>query len=134
MQQAAQSPPDALLTAQQIGNVHVRAQATASAITQAARQDPDAARRMVTQLPPGPARDMTIVQVMSDWSNLESMEGLIETMEDPDLRSQAKLNRLYYAAQTDPDRARALLADPDIPAETREEVKAMLENGGTRID
>jgi hypothetical protein len=134
MQQAAQSPPDALLTAQQIGNVHVRAQATASAITQAARQDPDAARRMVTQLPPGPARDITIVQVMSDWSNLESMEGLIETMEDPDLRSQAKLNRLYYAAQTDPDRARALLADPDIPAETREEVKAMLENGGTRID
>jgi hypothetical protein len=133
-QQAAGSPADALLTAQQITDVNIRAEATAAAITQAGRQDTAVARRLVAQLPPGPARDLAIVQVMSDWSNLESMESLIDTIEDPDLRSQAKLNRLYYVAENDPARARTLLADPEIPAEMREEFQSMLDNGGMRID
>lgn len=129
MHQAAESPADALLTAQQIGDVNVRAQAAATAITQAARQDPAAAKQMLTQLPAGPARDLSIVQILSDWSSLESMEGLIDTIEDPEMRAQAKLNRVYYVAESDPDRARSLLADSDIPTESRREVEAMLENG-----
>ena len=89
--------------------------------------DPGAANRWVSSLPVGPMRDATIVGLTSRWRDVDPQQrAMIESISDPDLRSQAKIRQIYSVMRRNPEQARKLLQDGDIPAQERQRIETML--------
>ena len=55
------------------------------------------------------------------------MSQLIESIVNPDKRAQARLQQVYFLARTDPDKARELLEDINIPDELRKQAEQLIE-------
>ena len=61
------------------------------------------------------------------WTNATDEQiNLINSIGDRDKRGQAKVRRIYHLARTDPDRARELLQDEDIPEYMRQQAEVSL--------
>lgn len=95
--------------------------------------DPDAANRWVASLPAGARRDDAIMNLAGMWREpTREQLAMIDGIADADKRGQAKLRRVYSLMRTDPERARVLLEDPDIPSHARDQVEMSLKSFGIR--
>ena len=71
------------------------------------------------------ARDDAIMQMSYQWTDATDEQlSLIDSISDRDKRGQAKIRRIYNVMQTDPERARELLQDEDIPDYMRQQIEA----------
>jgi len=96
-------------------------------------RDAPAARRWVEGLPRGKVRDAAIASLVGTWETIgPSEQALINSIESQHTREQAKVNRLYTLARTNPDRARELLDDTDISESQRQRVLMMIEQYNMR--
>ncbi|MBT8442394.1 MAG: hypothetical protein KJO76_08415 [Gammaproteobacteria bacterium] len=109
------------------------ATASAEVATSWYNVDPAAANRWVASLPVGPQRDAAVMQMAGAWREpTREQLAMIDAIVDDDKRGQAKLRRVYNLMHSDPERARQLLEDPDIPNHAREQVEMRLHSFGTR--
>lgn len=103
--------------------------ATAEIATHWYSLDPAAANRWVASLPAGRRRDNAVVQLAGQWQEpTREQRAMIDGIADDGKRGQAKLRHVYSLMRTDPERARQLLDDPDIPRDAREQLEINLKN------
>ncbi|MEM8814487.1 MAG: hypothetical protein AAGE85_01525 [Pseudomonadota bacterium] len=83
--------------------------------------DPVAATAWVNEQPGGFVRDSAIIGIARRAVDPEdsSVNRLIDSMNDPAMRAEAKVAVVMHFALTDPTRADALLLDDDIPVSVR---------------
>lgn len=111
----------------------LRSRATAEVAASWYNVDPEAADRWVASMPAGPRRDEAVMQLAAHWREpTRAQLAMIDGIADDDKRGQAKLRRVYNLMRIDPERARTLLEDPDIPSHAREQVEMNLKSFGIR--
>lgn len=95
--------------------------------------EPAAANRWVASLPAGPRRDDAVMHLAGQWREpTREQQAMIDSIVDDDKRGQAKLHRVHSLMQVDPERARQLLEDPDIPSHARKQVEMRFKSYGFR--
>ena len=130
-QRAKTDPRDATRWLRNIGDETMRAAATGQLAMHWYQHDPGGASRWVASLPVGSLRDSAIVHMSSAWRDISAeQEQLIASIQDPNKRGQAKIQRIYRAMQTNPAKARELLNDADITDSQRQQVEATLNRVG----
>ncbi len=130
-QQAAEDPRAASTLLATITDETQRAEAAGSVAMHWYQSEPDAARQWLRTLPAGKVRDRAILSLSGLFREPGSRElALIEDISDEYLRGQAKMQIAANVARTDPELARALIEDPDIPAERREQMQEWLRQTG----
>jgi len=132
-QQAQTDPVPALGWLNGIDNKRIRGAAAGQLVTQWYANDPPAALRWVSSLPGGALRDDVIMNMSSYWQEpTREQSDLIGSIQDREKRSRAKIQRAYRLMRTDPDRARKLLEDDDIPSKMRQELELVINQYGIR--
>ncbi|MDJ0710413.1 MAG: hypothetical protein QNJ14_08490 [Woeseiaceae bacterium] len=130
-QQAMTDPTQAASWLNNIENEPLRGAAIGSIATQWEGKDPAAAMQWVQNLPAGRPRDTAIMHMSGNWGSATPEQlDLINSMEDANMRGQAKIRRVYQLLQTDRRAARLLLDDEDIPSHLREQVEMALSQYG----
>ena len=120
-------PGEAMSWLGNISDEGLRSAATGQVASSWYQRDPVAAQNWVSNLPYGNARDDAIVQMSHRWRNATAEQvNLINSIGDRDKRGQAKIRRIYSLIQTDPDLARELLQDEDIPEYLRQQAEVNL--------
>lgn len=105
--------------------------ATGQIASQWYASEPEAAMRWVASLPSGAQRDDAVMHMASAWQRpTQEQQALVDSIADDGKRGQAKLRMIYSVMQTDPERARALLEDPDIPEAQRQQLELHFRNAG----
>ncbi len=95
------------------------------------KRDAQAATQWVTTMPRGSVRDSAIMQMSHQWRDpTPEHERLIASIDSRDKRGQAKVRLAYNLMRSDPEKAREILEDEDIPAAMREQAEAMLARYG----
>jgi len=98
-----------------------------------AAREPEAVRDWALRLPPGEKRDAVLVGVVRSRGAAPPDEGLLAAFSDEGARQSAVMGMVVATAQTDPDRARALLdayvTDPRMRAQA-EQIVAGFARGG----
>ncbi len=131
---AETDPQAALAMLPSIASQHYRGMATGQIAANWYQENPAAATRWVSGLPAGAARDDAIMYLSGHWQeHSPAQQALLDSIGDDDKRGQAKLRQVYALMRTDPERARTLLDDPDIPSYRRQQIEAMLKQGGVRF-
>ena len=131
---AEMDPQAALAMLPSITSDHYRGMATGQIAANWYQSEPAAATRWVSGLPAGAARDDAIMYLSGHWKeHTPAQQALLDSIGDDDKRGQAKLRQVYALLRTDPERARKLLDDPDIPGYRRQQIEAMLKQGGFRF-
>jgi len=93
--------------------------------------DPAAANRWVSSMPAGAMRDASIASLAYRWREpSQQQQAMIESISDPGLRGRAKIRQIYALMRSNPDKARELLKDEDIPAYERQRIETMLAQVG----
>ena len=106
--------------------------ATAQLAQQWQGQDERAVTNWARGLPRGPQRDSAIAGLASDWQDMTpSRKLLINSIGDLEKRRQAQVTLVYQVIQIDPDSARRLLLEFDLPEEYRQQVEATLDRQNT---
>lgn len=112
----------------------LRANATAGVAVQWYARDPGSAMTWVSDMPAGALRDSAVVQMSYQWDELTArQQQLIDNIADQNMRSQAKIRRIYNIARSDPERARQLLDDPDISESQREQAEDVIAGRSRRF-
>ncbi len=110
-----------------IADEQVRGQAAGQIAARWFASDADAATRWLDNLPTGATRDNAILQASQQSGTISpQLTQLIDSIEDPVMRGQAKLQEVYRVARTDPEQARAMLDNLDIPQALRQEAEQLL--------
>ena len=74
------------------------------------------------------------MQMSYQWRTPTSDQtALIASIEDRDMRGQAKIRQIYNVMRTDPAKARELLQDDDIPIYLRQQVETRFSQSGLRF-
>lgn len=130
-QQAQRDPRAAVGMLSLIDDDRYRGAVSGQIASQWYASEPDAAMRWVSSLPAGGQRDDAVMHMASVWERpTRAQQALIDGIEDKSKRGQAKLLLVYNLVQTDPEQARALLADPDIPEHQRQQLELTLRDLG----
>ena len=123
-QRAQTDPVEAARWVNNVSDDQMRGAATGQLVASWYGNDPVAATRWATNLPSGPSRDSAIMQMSYQWRTATADQtALIASIEDRDMRGQAKVRQIYNLIQTDPAKARELLKDEDIPSYLRQQVE-----------
>lgn len=131
---AERDPADAVRWLRNIENEALRASASGQIAAQWARQDAAAAERWVSEMPSGSTRDGAIMHMTSQWREpSEAQHRLINSIENRDIRGQAKIRLAYNLMHTDIEKARELLRDADIPEYQRQQAELMFSRMGSRF-
>ena len=78
-------------------------------------------------------RDDAIMSLASMWrSPTAEQQALVDSISDPEKRSQAKIRQIYNVARTNPTRARELLQDLDVSGYQRQRLESYLNQFGVR--
>ncbi len=131
-EQAMTNPELAASWLNNISDERLQGAAIGTIAAQWGRNDPEAALQWVRALSPGRPRDTAIMHLAGDWRTpTREQLDLINSIEDANIRGQAKMQRIYRLMETNPGAARALLEDDDIPNHLREQLELMLAQYGT---
>ena len=131
---AQANPSEAVRWLQSIDDLQFRGMAAGQIATAWEASDPAAASRWLSSLPAGLVRDSAISGASNHWRNpTTQQQALIDSIDDRGIRGRAKLMQVYRAMRTDPDRARELMDDPDIPPHERQRLETMLIRYGSGI-
>ena len=133
-QRAQTDPIEAARWLGRISDEHFRGTAAGQLATQWYSRDPSAATRWASNLPSGSTRDDAIMHMSSNWGELTAAkEDLIASIEDRDKRGQAKIRQIYQLLRTNPDKARDMLKDEDIPSYQRQQAETRISQYGLRF-
>ncbi len=125
---AYSDPAEAARWINSISSETRRNQVTQMLIREWAARDASAAMRHVDAMPSGRVRDTAIASMTSRWSDIRpEQQALINSIEDPAIRSQANMNRIYSLIQADPIGAQQLVEQLDLTEEQRRQVETMME-------
>lgn len=92
-------------------------------------QDSDAASRWVNNLPWGGQRDDAIVGLASNWQEMtQSRRFLIESIEDSDKKTQARIAYIGMVARTDWQKAQSMLTEIDLPSIYRQRIQTVIDH------
>ncbi|MEJ2258631.1 MAG: hypothetical protein P8X98_16900 [Woeseiaceae bacterium] len=132
MEHAELDPVEALGWLDSISDETRRDQAASQVASAWYRQDPVAATQWIANMPPGPGRDNAIVDLAGRWEDPTPQQAaLIESIEDQEMRSRAKVMQVYAVMRTNPIKAQSMLKDDDISAEQRAQIE---ENIGRTVE
>ena len=110
-----------------IADEQIRGQAAGKIASRWFASDPSGATRWLNTLPAGVTRDSAILQASQRHGTISpQLTQLIDSIEDPVMRGQAKLQEVYRIARTNPARAEELLESLDIPEHLRQEAEQLL--------
>lgn len=133
-QRAQTDPVEAVRWLSSVRDDGLRSAAAGQLAGQWSEYDPVAATNWVANLPPGLTRDGAVVQMSYRWRNPTAEQtALVASIEDRDMRGQAKVRQIYNLMQTDPTKARELLNDEDIPSYLRQQVETRFSQFGFRF-
>ncbi|MGI9200968.1 MAG: hypothetical protein ACR2QL_07925 [Woeseiaceae bacterium] len=133
-QHAGANPIEASRWLASIGDENYRGAAAGQLASRWYANDPTAATRWVTNLPAGSTRDDAIMQMSYRWSDATAAQNeLIASIDDRDKRGQAKIRQIYHVMRTDPERAKAMLEDEDIPSYQRQQIEAQIGRTDPRL-
>jgi hypothetical protein len=123
---ARTNPAEAAQWAESISDDNYRMSALGQVANQWSRSDPVAAERWLNGLPEGRNRDAAISMAAGAWSKpSEQQKRLINSIDDRNMRSQAKFRLAYRLLRSDPPAARKMMQDPDITDEQRQQFEQM---------
>ncbi len=126
-QHSQANPVEATRWLDNIDTPHVRGAAAGEIASTWHEIDAAAATQWVSSMTPGATRDAAIVSLSYRWRDVtRQQQAMIESISDPALRGQAKVSQIFRVMQTDPEKARKLMQDDDIPAQERQRIEAML--------
>ena len=124
-QRALKNPTEAASWLRSIADEVKRGAAAGQLASNWYANDPAAATRWVSNLQAGTIRDDAIMQMSYRWSeSTAETERLIASIKDRDKRGQAKIRRVYSLMRTNPEEARKLLDDSDIPSYLRTQAES----------
>ncbi len=133
-QYAQTDPSEAARWLAAIKDERLRSSATGQVAAQWSNLDPVAAAQWVREIPRGSSRDDAILHMSSRWSQpTREQQQLIDDIEDPEKRGQAKVYQIYHLMRTDRAAARRMLDDADIPDRLRQQAESMLSQVGVRF-
>lgn len=133
-QRAQTEPLEAARWLDNLADERLRGAAAGRLATQWYANDPVAAEHWVSNLPVGSVRDDAIMNMSSQWGTPnENQVELIASIKNRDKRGQAKIRQIYNVIRTNPQRARQLLDDEDIPEHQRQQVEMMILQYGSRF-
>jgi hypothetical protein len=125
-QRAHTNPAEAAQWAETIGDENYRMSALGQVANQWSRSDPAAAERWLSGLPEGRNRDAAISMAAGAWGKPDEQQTqLIDSINDRNMRSQAKFRLAYRMLRSDPLAARKMMQDPDITDEQRKQIEQM---------
>lgn len=131
-QYAQEDPRAAARMVATISDEDSRASASGSIASQWSSYDANAATRWVAGLPVGRARDAATIGLVANWSEPTAEHiAMLDDIVDDDLRARGKVQLAARIAQSDPERAKKFLEDPDIPEMYRDELEAYLRQSRT---
>lgn len=131
-QRVAVDPAESIRLLAMISDQDQRIAATAQLAQQWQRQDAVAAANWTRSLPRGIQRDTAIASLVSGWQDMTpSRKLLINSIGDLERRQQAQVAVLYQVARFDPDSARRLLLEFDLPHEYRQQIESILSQQNT---
>ncbi len=111
-----------------IADDQTRDRTTAQVFQQWYGLDSSAATRWIRAQPAGPTRDTAISGVAGNAAGTaREFDALLALIDDPSMRKQAQISRVWTTASSDPAAARRMLDDIDMSAEERRQMEAQLE-------
>ncbi len=127
-QHAETDPADAMLWLDSIGNDESRESVAGQLAVQWVNSDPFAATRWAANLPSGPTKDDAILNMSTSWREMTAeKDALVVSMQDPVKRGRVTIRQIHHYLQTDPAKARRILADADIPSHQRKRIESMMD-------
>ena len=121
-------PEEAASWLDSIADDQVRNQTATQVFQQWYGLDSSAATRWIRAQPAGPTRDTAISRVAgSAAGTAREFDSLVALIDDPSMRKQAQISRVWTTASSDPAAARRMLDDIDMSAEERQQMEAQLE-------
>ncbi|MEL7451016.1 MAG: hypothetical protein AAFN78_17510 [Pseudomonadota bacterium] len=125
---AHDNPRQAAAMLQSIPDDRERAEAASQLVDVWRQHDDRGVERWVSDLPPGPERDMSIGRLAWYWRDPTQQQlNLIETMADERMRYRVQHQLVSNVASVDPAGARRLLDDMDMPPDARTRLESELE-------
>lgn len=132
---ASRDPHQAASWLASVQDEHSRSQAVSSLVQSWSQADPASAARWVKNLPADKTRDSaisTLVNASQTFS--ESKVNLINSIVDDQTRSQTKIMYIYRMAQTDRNKAEAMLNSMQLDDAQRKQIEELLRQTRTQYN